>query len=138
MSAITPTNNARQLTIPSWQQWPLIRLSPAKLLLTAAATIVALIILLVPAYLLIRASAAGSEVLDTIFRWRTLEILGSPLLLAGSVAGGAILLGVPLAWLTACTDLPGKRFWAVLAALPLVVPSYVAAFIFVSVFLIFW
>jgi len=43
-------------------------------------------------------------------------------------------LGVPLAYLTARTDLPFRRFWSVVAALPLVVPSYVGAFAFVSAF----
>ena len=37
------------------------------------------------------------------------------------------MIGVALAWLVTRTDLPGRRLWGVAAALPLVIPSYVAA-----------
>ena len=43
-------------------------------------------------------------------------------------------IGVSVAWLTTRTDLPGRRFWAVGAALPLVIPSYVAAFCLLGAF----
>jgi iron(III) transport system permease protein len=48
-------------------------------------------------------------------------------LLAGAVATSTVLIAVPLAWLTTRTDLPGRRVWATLSALPLVIPSYVGA-----------
>ena len=38
---------------------------------------------------------------------------------------------MPLAWLTVRADIPFRTFWAVTAALPLVVPSYVASFVVV-------
>ena len=41
---------------------------------------------------------------------------------------------MPLAYLTVRTDLPFRRFWTVLVALPLVIPSYIGAFTFVSAF----
>ena len=41
-------------------------------------------------------------------------------------------MAVPLAWLTVRTDLPGRRIWAVLCALPLVIPSYIGAYLMVS------
>ena len=43
-----------------------------------------------------------------------------------------IAIAVPLAWLTVRTDLPGRRAWAVLCALPLVIPSYIGAYLMVS------
>ncbi|WP_394329399.1 ABC transporter permease [Natronorubrum thiooxidans] len=46
----------------------------------------------------------------------------------------SILLGVPLAVLTTRTDLPYPRFWTIVAALPLVIPSYIGAIAFVSMF----
>ena len=46
----------------------------------------------------------------------------------------SILLGVPLALLTTRTDLPYPRFWTVVAALPLVIPSYIGAIAFVGMF----
>ena len=41
-------------------------------------------------------------------------------------------MALPLAWLTTRTDLPFRRAWVVLTALPLVIPSYVAGFIVVA------
>jgi len=64
----------------------------------------------------------------------TLTVLTNSLLLMGGVTAGSILLGVPLAYLTVRTDLPFRRFWTVVAALPLVIPSYVGAFTVVSAF----
>jgi iron(III) transport system permease protein len=71
---------------------------------------------------------------ELLFSVGTLDILINSLLLMGGVTAGSILLGVPLAYLTVRTDLPFRRFWSVAAALPLVVPSYVGAFAFVSAF----
>jgi iron(III) transport system permease protein len=48
--------------------------------------------------------------------------------LAAAVTAAAVVIGVPLAWITTRTDLPWRRFWAVMVALPLVIPSYVGAF----------
>ena len=48
------------------------------------------------------------------------------------MTAGAVAIGLPLAWLIVRTDLPLRRLWAVLAPLPLVVPSYVGAFIVLS------
>ena len=64
----------------------------------------------------------------------TFDILLNSLLLMGLVTGFSILLGVPLAYLTVRTNLPFRRFWTVVAALPLVIPSYVGAFALVSAF----
>lgn len=78
------------------------------------------------AYLVVRA-ATGQGVADVLWRRRTLELVWSTALLVGGVTAAAVLVAVPLAWLVTRTDLPGRRVWGVAAALPLVVPSYVAA-----------
>lgn len=49
-------------------------------------------------------------------------------LLAAAVAATCLLLGLAIAWLLVCTDLPGARWWLVASAMPLAVPSYVASF----------
>ena len=50
------------------------------------------------------------------------------------MTAGAIAIAVPLAWLTVRSDLPrGAAAWATLATLPLVMPSYIAAYVFVAV-----
>ena len=49
--------------------------------------------------------------------------------LAVAVTAASLALALPLAWLTARTDLPGRRAWTVLAMLPLVIPSYIGAYL---------
>lgn len=105
-------------------------LSPRLFLSLAAVAVVALI-LVVPAYLLIRAAGSGTAV-DTLLAPRTWATFGNTVVLAGSVVGLAAAISLPLAWLVTSTDLPGKRLWDVVIALPLVIPSYVAAYLYVS------
>jgi iron(III) transport system permease protein len=50
------------------------------------------------------------------------------------VSAAAAVIGIGAAWLTARTDLPWRRGWAVVAALPLVIPSYVIALALRSAF----
>jgi iron(III) transport system permease protein len=63
---------------------------------------------------------------------RTIELLVRTALLAVSVTGAAVLIAVPLAWLTVRSDLPFRRTWVVLTALPLAIPTYVGGFTFVA------
>ncbi len=84
-------------------------------------------------YLVIRALGAGyGKVGDILLRPRTYEIFLNSVGLAVGVTLISIILGVMLAWLTVRTDLPGRKIWAVLTVLPLVIPSYVGAFTLVS------
>jgi iron(III) transport system permease protein len=83
-------------------------------------------------YLLLRAVSGGPEAIDALLRPRTVELLLATLALALSVAAGAVALGLPLAWLTTRTDLPGRRAWAILTVAPLAIPSYLLAFSFVG------
>ena len=71
---------------------------------------------------------------ELLFSVGTLDVLLNSVLLMGGVTACSVLLGVPLAYLTVRTDLPFRRFWSVTVALPLVIPSYVGAFAFVSAF----
>ena len=71
---------------------------------------------------------------DLMFSARTAEILLNSLGLMAGVTFLSILIGVPLAVLTTRTDLPYRRLWTIVAALPLVIPSYIGAFAFVSTF----
>ena len=80
--------------------------------------------------------AAGIEpdrLAAIVFRPETAEILSNTLVLIAIVTAGSVLLGVPLAICTVCTDLPYARFWLVALSLPLVIPSYTSAFAFLSV-----
>ena len=58
---------------------------------------------------------------------RLLELFLATLALTVAVTVTALSIGTATAWLTMRTDLPGRRIWMLLAALPLVIPSYVAA-----------
>jgi len=96
--------------------------------------IVAAAVALLPiGYLVVRTAEAGvAGVLETLWRERTLWLVLRSLGLAAAVTGSCLVIGVALAWLTTRTDLPGRRTWAVVAALPLAVPSYVAAYAWIS------
>lgn len=107
------------------------RRPPFVLLLPATAA--ALLALLPLGYLGVRALEHGwGYAWDLITEARTLELLGRSLGLTAIVVTGCLVLGVSLAWLTVRTSLPGRSAWAVLATLPLAVPSYVAAFTWIS------
>ena len=71
---------------------------------------------------------------ELVFAPRTVEIGGRSIALVLATTLAAVGLGVPLAVLTARTDLPAKRFFTIVVALPLVIPSYIGAFAFVSMF----
>ncbi|MEA5386596.1 iron ABC transporter permease [Haloarculaceae archaeon H-GB2-1] len=79
-----------------------------------------------------RVGFAGA--LDLLLREQTLSIVVNSFLLVGAVTGLSVLLAVPLAFLTTRTNLPFRRFFTVALAMPLVVPSYIGAFAFVSAF----
>ncbi len=105
-----------------------------RLLLMLAGVLVGGLMLLTPVYLLARTVGAGSAAVDMLLKPTTLQTVGRTVGLAGAVTLASIALAVPLAWLTTCTDLPGRRFWLVAAALPLALPSFVAAYLLASTF----
>jgi len=85
-------------------------------------------------YLVIRAAGVEADALSFVLRPRTLGVVASTVVLAAIVGAGTALIGLPIAWLTTRTDLPGRRWWAVLTVVPLAIPSYVTAFAFVAAF----
>ncbi len=86
-------------------------------------------------WLVLQASTVGlAEARALVASPTTVEVLGNSLLLVAVVTAASVALGVPLAVLTVHADLPLRRLWTVLVALPLVVPSYVGAFAYVSAF----
>jgi iron(III) transport system permease protein len=64
----------------------------------------------------------------------TLEVFVNSAVLVALTTAACVGIGVPLAYLTVRTDLPFRRFWTIAVSLPLVIPSYVGAFAFVSAF----
>jgi len=105
------------------------------MLLVVPAAAVTLAALLPVAYLAVRAAEGGwDQVVGTLATEGTLRLLGRSFGLATAVTAASAVLGVGLAWLTARCDIPGRRGWRVVAALPLAVPSYVGGFAYVATF----
>ncbi|WP_119067529.1 ABC transporter permease [Rubrobacter indicoceani] len=97
------------------------------------ALFISVALLLPPVYLAVRSLDGGfGEFAETVLDADTLLVLARSLLLALTVTLATICIAVPIAWLTVRTDLPFSRAWAVLAALPLVIPSYVGGFVLIS------
>lgn len=80
-------------------------------------------------FLLLRALETDrGRLWSVIWRPRTFDLLTNTLLLVGSVTLASLVIGVATAWALARFVIPGHRIFVVLAALPLAIPSYVAAF----------
>ncbi len=60
------------------------------------------------------------------------ELLAHTAVLALGVGIGVLVLGTALAWLTATCDFPGRRFFDWALMLPLAIPAYVLAFVYVG------
>ncbi len=84
-------------------------------------------------YLLIR-NAGNDRLLEIVFSARAGTPLAGTLVLAVATAVIAGALGTAGAWLISRTDLPARRMWGLLLALPLVMPSFIAAFAFIAAF----
>ena len=83
-------------------------------------------------YLVVAVVGDARVALDAVLTDRTLGLIIRSSGLAAAVTAAAVAIAVPIAWLTVRSDLPGRRAWATLATLPLVIPSYIGAYLFVS------
>ncbi|MGE3961966.1 MAG: ABC transporter permease [Dehalococcoidia bacterium] len=95
---------------------------------------VALLCLVPPAYLVVRAAGSWDTAIETLLSGAALETTVNTVALAALVTGLAIAIALPLAWLVERSDLPGRRAIGILAALPLAIPSYVGAMAFIAAF----
>ena len=73
-----------------------------------------------------------ARLVPLIFRPRVGELLINTLLLVVITIPLCVVLGVALAWLTERTDMPGRRWWSLLATAPLAVPAFVHSYAWVS------
>jgi iron(III) transport system permease protein len=108
---------------------PLLRVGRPPLYLVVVAGLVAVAMVLPLLYLIIQAIESGWVIFEYLQRGRTLQIIGRSFLLVGLVSVGSVAIALPVAWITVRTDLPFRQIWAVLTILPLVIPSYVGAFV---------
>ena len=108
------------------------RRPPAGLLLLSGA--IALLALAPVGFLLDQALSTGwDEVRRLLFRPYVGHLLANTALLVVAGTAACTVLGVGVAWLVERTDLPGRRAWAVLAALPITVPAFVTSYSWVSI-----
>lgn len=84
-------------------------------------------------YLVLVAARADPAVLwDLATRPRALSLLGASLGLTATVTVGCLVLGVGLAVLLESTHVRARQAWHAVVALPLAVPSYVAAYCWIA------
>lgn len=100
------------------------------------AAAVAVVVTAIPLlYLVVRTTGAGWDaIIESLWRQRTLDTTLTSLALIVLVIIGCLMLAVPSAWLLARTNIPGRAFFLVTAALPLAVPSYVMAYAWIAEF----
>jgi iron(III) transport system permease protein len=97
------------------------------------AGIAVLVALLPLGYLLLRAGEAGAgRIAAELATARVGRLAVRSLALAAVVTAACTVAGVATAFLVVRTDLPARRMFSVLAALPLAVPTYIAAFAWMS------
>jgi len=102
--------------------------------LVIAAVAMSLLFAIPLAFLLWQTAALGFSAVWAALANDSLAPLGRSLLLGAAVSMSTATIGVALAWLTTRTNVPGRRVWALLAPVPLVIPSYVGAAAFVAGF----
>ena len=107
------------------------RRSPAALLAAAAAAVV--LVLLPLAYTLSQAMRVRpADAVALLFRPLVGELLFNTLTLVLATTLLTALVGTAAAWFIERTTLPGRRVWAVLAAVPFAIPAFVTSYAWVS------
>lgn len=106
--------------------------SGAVLLLIGLLTAILMSVPLV--YVIVRSLFAGKERWLRLFDTRIPELLWNTVSLTVMVTFCAVVIGVSLAWIVNRTDLPWKKAWTWILALPLVIPPYVGAVAYIIIF----
>jgi iron(III) transport system permease protein len=107
---------------------------PAPPLLLAVAAAVALLVLLPLGFLIDQTVSIGwAQVERLLLRPFVGTLLVNTVLLVAVATSACVAIGVGVAWRVERTDLPGRRVWAVLAALPITVPAFVTSYSWVSI-----
>ncbi|MGH2523137.1 MAG: ABC transporter permease, partial [Anaerolineales bacterium] len=83
-------------------------------------------------YILYRAATGGAETWARLWQTRLVGLLFNTLALMATVTLGTLVVGVTLAWLVERTDLPLRRVWRWLLALPLALPAFIGAVVHVA------
>lgn len=92
-----------------------------------AASLVALLAAVPLAYIALRALGANPADWLRLLQTRIWQLMANTLALAATVTSSTLVIGVSMAWLTERTDLPGRKVWRWMLALPLAIPTYIGA-----------
>lgn len=132
MEAARAPHTLPSLTAARWRAALRGRATPVSLLVIAAA--VALLVLLPLGFLFDQTLSIGwKQVDELLFRPFVGTLLVNTVSLVALATAACTILGVAVAWCVERTDLPGRRAWAVLAALPITVPAFVTSYSWVSI-----
>ena len=100
----------------------------------AAALAVAALVLLPLAYTFSEALAVSPrDAIDLVFRPLVGELLLNTLSLVLVTTLLSSVIATAAAWCVERTDLPGRRVWGVLTAVPLAIPAFVSSFAWISI-----
>ena len=105
-------------SIWNWRGW-----GPLRALAIAALTLIPLVVVLASFF------DPQLEAWEHLATYVLPGVLWNTFVLVVGVGFGVLFLGVPLAWLTAVCDFPGRRFFSWGLMLPLAMPAYVLAFV---------
>ena len=97
--------------------------------LLIAAGLVALFVAIPLVYIFIRAASAEPEAWQRLFQTRIWKLFGNTLGLVAAVTTGALITGVSMAFLTERTDLPGRKIFRWMLAMPLAIPAYIGGIV---------
>lgn len=107
---------------------------PPRILL-ALSGVTALVAVTPLVYLLVRVGDAGfAAIWENLARTRTLTTAFTSVSLVVVVVAVCLAIGIPISWVLARARIPFRTWWLVLAALPLAMPSYVAAYAWLAEF----
>ena len=80
-------------------------------------------------FLIVQAAQVGWSTLEPLlFRSLTAQLLWDTVSLTVVVTFLCAVVGTLTAWFVERTDIPGRRFWAVLVVIPLGIPDFVVSF----------
>ncbi len=100
----------------------------------ASAVLISLLVAVPIIVVLASMFSATGDIWEHLVRNVLSELLANTFWLVTGVGAGTFLIGVSLAWLTAVCDFPGRRFFSWSLLLPLSMPAYVLAFVFLGIF----
>lgn len=107
--------------------------NPPGLLLLFLGSCIALIMSIPIVYVMWRSLFAGMDRWMRLLDERIPQLLWNTVSLTFAVTVCAVIIGLSLAWIVTRTDLPGRRIFRWLLALPLVIPPYVGAVAYIMI-----